>query len=199
MQGFTGYSGTLTPLYDKDGKQRYNRAWLWYHVPLFDYKAHRTKPFYYTDADGTCYMPDNHFETDGGSIPPACRAIPFAQLDPLIFVRSYVSHDCPYQYGGMYIRFKGETEFMFRLMTRRETDALMCGWLQHDGANLLTRRVVLNGIAIGSWTLWPDGPDTAKAKKQKANRAKAHINVYDRAGNLIEDNGGKRIFKSSIA
>jgi len=115
-------------------------------------------------------------------------------MDPLIFTRSYVCHDCPYEYGGMYIRYKGETEFKFRLMTRKQTDALMLDWLKYDGANWWTRRVILNGIALGSWTIWPDDPKSAKAVKQKCNRVKAKINVYDRAGNLIEDNGGHRVF-----
>ena len=193
-QGFSGNVGTLTPLYDKKGKQLYKKGLLWYHSPLFDFRADPVNPFFYTAKDGTQYMPDNHFETDGGSIPPSTRAVPFAQMDPLIFTRSYVCHDCPYEYGGMYIRYKGETEFKFRLMTRKQTDALMLDWLKYDGANWWTRRVILNGIALGSWTLWPDDPKSSKAVKQKCNRVKAKINVYDRAGNLIEDNGGHRVF-----
>lgn len=191
-QGFSGNVGTLTPLYGKDGKPLYNKGLLWYRSPLFDFRAHPKNPFVYTAADGTQYKPDNHYQTDGGSIPPSTRVIPFANLDPLNFPRAYLCHDCPYEYGGMYIKYPLETEFKFRLMTRRQTDAMMPDWLYYDGANWWTRRVICTGIAAGSWPLWPDGPNTSKAVKQKCNRVKAKIDVYDSWGDLIEDNGGRK-------
>jgi len=185
-QGYSGSIGTLTPLYDKNGKPMYSRGLVWYRSPLFDYRADPQQPFVYTDKAGTQYMPDNHFETDGGSIPPVTRVIPFANLDPLNFPRAYINHDGAYQYGGMYMRFKGETEFKFRLMTRKQCDGMMPDWLYYDGANWWTRRIVCTGLAAGSWTVW--GSD--KHIKQKCNRVKSKINVYDRSGNLIENNNG---------
>jgi len=187
-QGFSGKPGNLTPLYDEQGRPRYNSGLLWYRIPLFDFLADPTDPGTYTDAYGTQHRPDNHFETDGGSIPPITRIIPFAHLDPYNFIRSYGMHDGGYQYGGLYIKYADEKTFKFRLMTRQQVDGMMVDWLKYDNANWWDRRVICTGIAAGSWTVWNSG----KAIKQKVSRVADRINVYDRAGRLIEDNGGPK-------
>jgi hypothetical protein len=185
-QGFSGKLGTLTPLYDAQGRQRFKSGLLWYRTPLFDFQADLTDPCTYTDAAGIQYRPDNHFETDGGSIPPCCRVMPFAHLDPLVFMRAYTPHDGGYQYGGLYIKYVGETEFKFRLMTRQHLDGMMPDWLYYDNATWYDRRVICTGIAIGSRYVW--GSD--KHVAQQCSRTADRIDVYDRAGNMIEDNGG---------
>jgi len=187
-QGYTGKAGTLTPLYDEQGRPRYNSGLLWYRIPLFDFQSDTLNPSTYTDAYGTQYRPDNHFETDGGSIPPVTRVIPFAHLDPLNFVRAYGMHDGGYQYGGLYIKYADEQTFKFRLMTRQQVDGMMVDWLRYDNATWWDRRVICTGIAAGSWTVWNSG----KPLKQKISRVASRINVYDRAGRLIEDNGGPK-------
>jgi hypothetical protein len=185
-QGFSGKPGTLTPLLDKQGRPRYQRGLMWYRIPLFDFRADPDDPCTYTDKQENQYRPDNHFETDGGSIPPGLRAIPFAHLDPWNFPRAYPNHDGAYQYGGMYIRYSWEASFKFRLMTRKEVDGIMAEWLLYDDSNWWDRRVILNGLALGSWTVW----NSSKATKQKCSRVKDHVDVYDAWGDLIEDNGG---------
>jgi hypothetical protein len=193
-KGYSGKPGNLTPLLDARGRPLYSPGLLWYRTPLFDFRADPVDPATFTDAAGTQFRPDNHFKTDGGSIPPATRVIPFAHLDPWNFPRGYPLHDGGYQYGGLYMKFAGEAEFRFRLMTRKQVDAAMADWLKYDGATWWDRRVILNGIALGSWTVW----NSKKAAKQRAERKRAKIDVYSMAGVLIEDNGGRLLYESTL-
>lgn len=190
MQGYSGRVGTLTPLIGDDGNPKYQSGLLWYRIPLFDFRADPDNPFSYTDRNGNEFRPDNHFETDGGSIPPTCSVIPFAHLDPLNFARAYTLHDGAYQYGGLYIRFAWECEFRFRLMTRIQVDGMLLDWLKYDDATWWDRRIICNGVALGSWTVWNGG----KAVKQKCSRVADSIDVYNAWGDLIEDNHSKKIF-----
>lgn len=183
-QGFSGNIGTLTPLLDKEGKPKHNSGLLWTRIPLFDYLADKNNPFIYTDKEGIQYMTDWHFETDGGSVPPSCQIIPFAHLNPLNFPRAYLLHDGLYQYGGLYVRYPFEPVFKFRLFNRMFADKSMSNWLYFDDANWWTRRVILNGLALGSWTIWND----KKAEKQKRERKKSRIDVYSNYGELLEKN-----------
>lgn len=189
-QGFTGSIGTLTPLYDKDGHPKYNSGLLWTRIPLFDFRADAQTPFIYTDKFGTQYMPDSHFETDGGSVPPVCQIIPFAHLNPLNFPKAYIMHDGIFQFRGLYVKYQNETTFKFRLFDLKFANDSMADWLHCDDCNWWTRRIVLNGLVLGSWTIW----NSKKAKKQLNERKKARIDVYDKEGNLIEDNGGIKNF-----
>lgn len=187
-QGFSGNIGTLTPLLDENGYPKHNSGLLWTRIPLFNYKADENKPFIYTDKNGIQYMPDNHFETDGGSIPPACQIIPFAHLNPLNFPRAFLMHDGLYQYGGLYVKYPAETDFKFRLFDRKFADTSIADWLYYDDANWWTRRVICTGLAAGSWTVWGE----SKPKKQLEERKKENIDVYNVLGDLVEDNSGKK-------
>lgn len=92
------------------------------------------------------------------------------------------------------MRFKGELDFKFRLMTRQQTDEALEDWLRYDGATWWDRRVILTGVAAGSWTVW----NSKKAAKQRAERKRAKIDVYSMAGILTEDNGGRLVFESTL-
>lgn len=183
-QGFSGNIGSLIPLLDKNGKPLYKSGWLWARIPLFDYRVDKKNPLVYTDKEGTQYSLKYHIQTDGGSIPPLCQIIPFAHLNPLNFPRAYMFHDQTYQYGGIFVRYYNEETFKFRLFTRTETDGFMPDWLYYDGANWFDRRAICTGLAAGSWTVWGD----SKHIDQKVARVADGIDVYDRAGNLIEKN-----------
>jgi hypothetical protein len=110
-------------------------------------------------------------------------------MDPWNFPRAYPNHDGGWQYGGMYIKYFGEQTFKFRIMTRKQIDTMMLDWLRYDDANWWDRRVILNGIALGGWTVW--GKD--KEIQQKVCRVRDHVNVYNSWGDLVEDNGGKKL------
>lgn len=180
---FIGNIGTLTALIDENGMPKYNKI-LWHRIPLFDYSY--TEPeLVYIDKDGVQYEMDHHFDTDGGSIPPPLRLIPFAHLDPFNFPRAYLYHDCAYQYGGLYMKYPGEEVFKFRLMTRKQVDDMLESMLPYDGATKYDVCVISTGVSIGSPFVW----DTKKKPVlQREERRKAKIQVFDRAGLLIENN-----------
>lgn len=160
------------------------KRFIWYRVPLFDYTAD-IPPLIYTDAEDVEYQLDSHFSTDGGSIPLVVRILPFAHLDPFNFPRSYLFHDCGYQYGGLYIRYPGEKEFKFRLLTKKQVDDLLKDLLSLENSTKYDRLVIMTGINIGSRFVWDK---TKKPLKQKEERIKNNIKVYNRDGNLAEDN-----------
>lgn len=181
-QRFSGDVGCLTPLMDEDGFQLYNKL-LWYRTPLFDYK-NGASILTYTDDHGNQYQLDHHFDTDGGSIPFMLRAFPGIHLDPFNFLRTYLYHDCGYQYGGIYIKYLGETDFKFRLRDRDQTDGLLENMLPFDGATKVDQVVISSCVRIGSPFVW----NNKKASKQREQRRIGGVHVYDRDGVLIEDN-----------
>jgi hypothetical protein len=180
---FKGLVGSLTPLIGEEGLPKYNKI-LWHRIPLFDYN-YTTPELIYFDKDFIQYEMDHHFETDGGSIPPGLRLIPLAHLDPFNFPRAYLYHDCGYQYGGRYIKYLGETDFKFRLLTRKQVDDMLDDMLPLDGATRYDVNVISAGVSIGSRFVWDS---KKKPLLQREERRKAKIKVYDRDGNLIEDN-----------
>jgi hypothetical protein len=184
IEGFNGVIGSLTPILDENGHQKYNTGMLWYRITLFDYTTGKDK-LTFKDKKGVEYRLDNHFETDGGSIPPCLRLLPFAHLDPFNFTRTYLYHDCAYQFGGLYIKYPGEEKFKFRLMTRKEANDLLATTLKYDNATWFDRTIINTGLKAGSMFVW----DTKrKPKKQKEQRRINKISVYDKNGYLIEYN-----------
>lgn len=180
---FIGKIGGLTPLMDANNMPKYTKN-MFYRVPLFDYRWQQVlADLTYIDDDGNQYQLDRHFETDGGSIPPAVRWMPFAHLDPWNFARSYLFHDCTYGIGGCYIKYVGETTFKFRLRTREETDGLLGDMLPLDGATNADQKTIMSGIWIGSRFVW----DSKKPIAQKQARKDGGIIVYDRMGNVINE------------
>lgn len=152
-----------------DGSQK-KRHWLWWHVPIFEFTNDPVAPltFYAKDDDEefpTCYQPDRHYITDGGSTPPPTWGFGFIQLSPFAFRRPYLFHDGAFQYGGLYIKRPHETEFHFRLMTMGKVNALLGRMLKADRATPLDIGAISLGLAIGSPFTWhPDRQ--AQARKE---------------------------------
>lgn len=184
IEGFNGVIGNLKPVLDDEGNQKYNTGMLWYRISLFDYTNDKDK-LVFKSADGVEYQMDDHFETDGGSIPPCLRLLPFAHLDPFNFTRSYLYHDCAYQFGGLYIKYPGEDKFKFRLMTRKEANKLLSTTLKYDNATKFDRFIINTGIKAGSTFVWDS---KRKPIKQREQRKLNKISVYDKNGYLIEYN-----------
>ena len=183
--GFMGQIGGLTPQMDENNFPKYSNSG-WYHVPLFDYRWQQEFPdLTYTDSIGVQYQLDRHFYTDGGSIPPVVRLTPGIHLDPWNFPRSYLFHDCTYQYGGIYIRYPFDTKFLFRLQTRQQTDDRLAEMLPLDGATKVDQKAVNGGIWIGSRFVWDS---INKPIKQKQARKNGGVVVYDYNGNIIPVN-----------
>jgi hypothetical protein len=180
---FTGNIGSLTPLIGENGMPKYNKI-LWHRIPLFEYR-YINPELIYTDKNGIQYELDHHFQTDGGSIPPGLRLIPLAHLDPFNFPRGYLFHDCGYQYGGLYMRYPGEVDFKFRLMTRIQVDRMLSDIILLEGGTKYDRFVIFTGVSIGGLFIWDE---KKKPLKQQEERKKNQINVYNREGNIIEIN-----------
>ena len=179
---FEGNIGTLIPLIDDNGLPKYN-SFLWHRIPLFDYQ-NISPALTFIDDDGIQYQMDNHFETDGGSIPPSLRLIPFAHLDPFNFPRAYLFHDCAYQYGGLYIKYLKEEKFLFRLMTHKQVDVMLEKLLKLDNATAYDRFIITRGVAIGSPFIWDEKNKPLKQKEERRNNG---IVVYDVKGNIIKE------------
>lgn len=183
MNRFVGQIGNLTPLIDVNGKPMYNKL-LWHRIPLFEYRNVEPKVTYIDNAD-IQYQMDNHFCTDGGSIPPTLRLIPLAHLDPFNFPRSYLFHDCGYQYGGLYIKYPGENEFKFRLISHKEIDNMLLSTLNIEDATKYDIFIISLGVKVGSPFIWDE---KKKPLLQREERRKNKINVYDKNGVIIEQN-----------
>lgn len=182
-KNFIGQIGGLTPIMDENNMPKYHKV-LWYRVPLFDYRWQQVlADLIYIDDNGVKYQLDRHFETDGGSIPPVVRLTPFVHLDPWNFSRSYLYHDCVYQYGGLYIKYPEDSEFKFRLRTRNETDHLLGDMLPLDGATKADTKTIMGGIWVGSRFVWND----KKPLAQKLARQNSKIIVHDRLGNVMDE------------
>ena len=180
---FSGQIGGLTPIMDENNLPKYSDHWF-YHIPLFEYRSQQVLPdLIYTDKNGTLYQLDRHFFTDGGSVPPSVRWMPFAHLDPWNFPRAYLFHDCTYNFGGIYIKYPNDDVFKFRLRTRGETDALLSDMLFLDGATNIDERTIMSGIWIGSRFVW----DSKKPELQKKARKDSKVVVYDKNGNVIDE------------
>jgi hypothetical protein len=183
IKEFSGQIGGLTPLMDDKNHPKYSKA-LWYRVPLFDYRWQQNLPdLVYTDVNGVKYQLDRHFETDGGSIPPVVRWLPFVHLDPWNFPRSYLFHDCTYQYGGIYIKYPDDDIFKFRLRTRDQTDKILGDMLPLDGATNSDHHTIMSGIWLGSRFVWDD----KKPLAQKQARKDGGVVVYDEDGNITDE------------
>ena len=180
---FSGQIGSLTPIMGDNNMPKYSDN-LFYHIPLFEYRSQQVLPdLIYTDKNGTLYQLDRHFFTDGGSVPPSVRWMPFAHLDPWNFPRAYLFHDCTYNFGGIYIKYPNDDVFKFRLRTRGETDALLSDMLLLDGATNIDQRTIMSGIWIGSRFVW----DSKKPELQKKARKDSGIVAYDKNGNVIDE------------
>lgn len=182
-QGFSGEVGCLTPIYDEDNLPQYDKV-LWNKAPLFDYTTKKNH-LQYTDKKGNVYELDNHFKTDGGSIPSMVQPTPFLHLNPFDFLRSYLYHDCGFIFGGLYIKYLNEINFKFRLLTRVQVNDLLGDMMPFDGATEADVETITFAVRIGSIVIWDK---KIKPLKQKEMRKLNRINVYDRKGLLIEEN-----------
>ena len=180
MRDFVGKVGTLTPLIGEDNLPVYSKC-LWYRIPLFEYQD-AVPPVTFTDDDGIAYQMDHHFNTDGGSIPFIVRVCPGVHLDPFNFPRAYLFHDCAYQFGGLYIKYPSEKEFLFRLMTKQDVDKLLLKLLPFDGATKADVDVIAFGLWVGGNGHW-----SPSEQEQARKNRKTIVVVHNRSGNVVTE------------
>lgn len=151
---FSG-SGHLDRLYGPDGKAMFKRwGWFW-SVPLYTFRQGKP-PLTFHDCDGTAYQPDNHFDSDCGSIPPPLWGIPFVKLNPVAWERSYPLHDSLFQYGGLYVRRYGEKHFHFERLNRVFGDGLLRRMVIAEGAGRIDAGAIRFGVWVGSRFAWDE-------------------------------------------
>ena len=160
---FTG-SGRMDRLYGPDGKAQFKRwGWFW-KVPLFEFRQGKP-PLTFHDYDGSNYQPDNHFISDGGSIPPPLWGLPFFTLNPMAGPKSYPPHDSAFKYRGLYVRRRGEAFYRFRLLPRKFLNDLLKRMIEAEGGTTVERGSVRLGVGLGSWLAWDE-----KAQAQARER-----------------------------
>jgi hypothetical protein len=164
---FTGY-GDLTPLLDAEGNRRWRRCLVW-RIPLWEFRNSNIDPLTYHAPDGTCWQPDRHFATDGGSVPPFLWAIP--GLNPWAFPRAYPFHDSGFAFGGLYERRSWEAQYHFVRLDRLALNAMLTDMIGADGGSLWDRARIAAGVALGSRWAWDEDA-------QASARGSAGIEVY---------------------
>jgi hypothetical protein len=161
---FTGH-GETTPLIGPDGKPASRRWGMVWRVPLFEFRNDRKFPLTFHDYDGTAYQPDNHFTTDGGSVPPLLWNVPFLRFDPQAFPRAYPLHDSAFHYGGLYVRKPGRKQFRFAPLERAFCDGLLRRMVVADGAGRINAGAIRFGVWCGSRWAWDEQAQAAAREK----------------------------------
>ena len=158
---FSGY-GELRPALDANGRVKVKRWGLLWKVPIFEFTNSPFCPLTFHDTDGSDWQPDNHFETDGGSIPPPLWDMPFVQLGPWNSPRAFPLHDSIFKYGGAY------RNGVFVLLTRQQGDGILRRAVLADTGSKASANAIRAGTWIGSRFVW-------NAEKQAAARARDGI------------------------
>ena len=106
-------------------------------------------------------------------------------LDSWNFPCSYLYHDCGFQYGGLYIRYPGETTFKFRLMTCDQVNDTLEATLPFEGATRYDKFAITAAVRAASPWTWDK---KTRPIRQREERRLGGVKVYDKGGNLIENN-----------
>lgn len=150
MTGFSGkYSRELT------GKHSH---WLFWEVPLWEYRSDWLDPLTYTCANGDKLTPDRHMLTsDGMSSPPFMWHIKgLAQTD---FPMSVYFHDTATRYGGLYVNG------FFKTLTMKQVNDLLYFMVLAEGGTKKQASRIYFGVSLGMPFIWDP-------VKQRSNRIK---------------------------
>lgn len=129
--------------YDKDG-------------PLYLVRQPAKEPLrLYIPELGYEYAYRGGFESDGGSIPVAFRAIKKLRLRPDEFLRSYFLHDYAYANAAVYVRPLGTADVWSRMpLDRAMADCLLYVGLTAEDATLAEARAIYRAVRIGGSFAW---------------------------------------------
>jgi hypothetical protein len=123
----------------------------WWSRTVFDFRLNPVMPL--TWYCGTIEaQPDQHFVTDGGSIPKLVQIIP--AFDSMRYARPYAFHDSAYKNHCWYERRPGDINCRKRTLTRTEADEWLCRMLMADGATLATAQTVYRAVRMFGWACW---------------------------------------------
>jgi len=146
---FRGH-GDLQPALDAQGRVLFKRWGLLWKVPLFEFTNSPIAPLTFCDADGSDWQPDNHFVTDGGSIPPPLWDMPFLSLGPWNSPRAFPLHDSIFTYGGAYRGGK------FYRISRDHADGILRRAVLADTGSKASAAAVRIGVWVGSRFVWDE-------------------------------------------
>jgi hypothetical protein len=103
------------------------RGWFGRIKMVYDFEPHADHPLLWIQAHGTQIAAGFLSGTDGGSVPV------FAQgWLPKDGALAYYIHDFAFAEGGLFFRYRGERQWTFRRITRKQADALLRVMLRHD-------------------------------------------------------------------
>jgi len=108
---------------------------IYAYTPVYEH------PTYFQQLDGTCIAAGEFDLTDQGSVP-----IPFQRWIPKDGSHGFYLHDFIYKHGGAFFRYRGETAWTFRRVTRAQADMLLRVSAQCDP--------VLPVGAFRAWWVW---------------------------------------------
>ena len=147
----TGFSGDYKR--EKTGEVR---KWLFWSVPMWEYRSDWPHPLTYTCANGDRLQPDRHLkQSDGMSSPPFLWHIDgLAQTD---FPKSVYFHDSATRYGGMYVNG------FFKTMTMKQVNDLLYFMVLAEGGTKGQASRIYFGVSLGMPFVWDE-------KRQRVNR-----------------------------
>lgn len=107
--------------------KRVVRGWLRRAKMVWDFEPVPEHPLAFIQADGTMIAACSFDATDQMSSPVFSQGwLPKdGQVGPYL-------HDCAFRVGGLMFRYRGEADWKFRQITRREADALLKAMVQVD-------------------------------------------------------------------
>jgi hypothetical protein len=123
----------------------------WWSKTLFDFYLDAVTPL--TFHEGCVeFQPDQHFRTDGGSIPKLVQLIP--AFDSMRYARPYAVHDSNYRHHYIFERPFGAINMRRRAITRAEADVMLYTMLIAEGATQATARTVYRAVRSFGGFVW---------------------------------------------
>jgi hypothetical protein len=141
------------------GNRRPSKRWFRGVKMIYDFTPVYEHPLMWLQKDGTRIAAGEFKGSDEGSVPILAQY--WAPKDGLL---AYWPHDYGYQMGGLFFRYPGEKQFVFRRVTRDQLDALLRAQAQHDPAGRMgpmRAGAVWTAVRSLGWTVfheWRQGP-----------------------------------------
>jgi hypothetical protein len=123
----------------------------WWSRTLYDFRLDPVLPLTW-HSDTIEAQPDQHFVTDGGSIPKLVQLIP--AFDAMRYARPYAFHDSAYKNHCWYERAPGAINCHKRPLCREEADYWLWKMLRADGASPATAQTVYRAVRAFGWAVW---------------------------------------------
>jgi len=152
-----------------------SRVFRWRTKELFDFQLDAQNPVIWVRPDGTWIMPDRHFVTDGGSLPPFIEWVSGITREK--HKPAFYFHDSGAKHGGFWVSTDGGNTWRFVVMTRRQVDAVLQEILEYmtDGTPAgWTPETVDVGLAVGGWYAWRRN---ARKREQELKRTRSDASI----------------------